>query len=111
MAFLAVSLISLIYWTVVSAIAGGAEPWDLASFWTIVYPAGLALSAFLGAALKRAQWSAGAIVMFAQIPVVLASSGVSALLAAGIIYAAILAVPAMALSWFAGKWWHAHRRA
>lgn len=110
MAFTAVCIVSLLFWTVVSAITGGAEPWDLAHYWTIIYPAGLALSVIIGAVLKRSQWSAGAIVMFAQIPVILASSGTSAMLGAGIVYAAILAIPAIALSWLAGRLRQAHSR-
>lgn len=103
MAFTVVCVVSLIFWTVVSAIAGVAEPWDLASYWTMIYPAGLALSMMMGAVLKHAQWSAGAIVMLAQIPVMLATSGISALLGAGIMYVAILAIPAVAMSWLGGK--------
>lgn len=108
MAFTAVCVISLIFWTCVSAITGVAEPWDLATYWTIIYPAALALSVIMGAVLKRSQWSAGAIVMFAQIPVTLASSGAAAMLGAGIFYAAIISIPAIALSWFAGRLRQAH---
>ena len=103
MAFIATCVVSLFFWAVVSAITGAEEPWDLASYWTIIYPAALALSAILGAVLKRSQWSAGAVVMFSQIPVVLAMSGASPLLGAGIIYAAVLSIPAIALAWLAGK--------
>lgn len=103
MAITAVCVVSLIFWIVVSAITGGAEPWDLPSYWTIIYPAGLVLSVGMGAVLKRLQWSAGAIVMFAQIPVMLATSGASPMLGAGIVYAALLAIPAMTLSWLAGR--------
>lgn len=103
MIFIAVCVASLIFWTVVSAIARVAEPWDLAGYWTIIYPAGLILSLIMGAVLKKFQWSAGAIVMFAQIPLIVASSGASAMLGAGIIYSAILSIPAMGLSWFGGR--------
>ncbi|MBD8100640.1 hypothetical protein IFR08_26385 [Pseudomonas fluorescens] len=41
--------------------------------------------------------------MLAQIPVMLVTSGVSPLLGVGILYAAFLSIPAMALSWLAGK--------
>jgi hypothetical protein len=103
MAFTITCVVSLFFWTVVSAITGTKEPWDLASYWTIVYPAALALSAILGAVLKSAQWSAGAVVMLAQIPVVLVISGASPLLGVGILYAAVLSIPAITLSWLAGK--------
>ncbi|WP_124420776.1 hypothetical protein [Pseudomonas sp. R2-60-08W] len=103
MAFTFTCVVSLVFWTVVSAITGTKEPWDLASYWTIIYPAALALSVILGAVLKSAQWSAGAMVMLAQIPVILVTSGASPLLAAGILYAAVLSIPAITLSWLAGK--------
>lgn len=110
MALIAVSVLSLIFWTGVSVMTGAQEPWDLASYWTTIYPAALALSMVMGAMLKSSQWSAGAIVMFAQIPVILAYSGVSALLGVGILYAAILSIPAVALSWLAGRLRKAHSK-
>lgn len=103
MSFIATCIVSLFFWTVVSAITGAEEPWDLAGYWTIIYPAALALSVILGAVLKSSQWSAGAVVMFSQIPVVLAISGISPLLGVGIIYAAFLSIPAITLAWLAGK--------
>lgn len=104
MAFIITCVVSLFFWTVVSAITGAEEPWDLAGYWTIIYPAALALSVILGAVLRSSQWSAGLIVMLSQIPVVLAISGTSSpLLAVGIIYAALLSIPAITLSWLAGK--------
>lgn len=103
MAFTATCIVSLFFWAVVSAVTAAKEPWDLANYWTLIYPAALVLSAILGAVLKRAQWSAGAVVMLAQIPVVLVVSGVSPLLAVGLLYAAVLSIPAMTLSWLAGK--------
>ena len=103
MPFIFTCVVSLFFWTVVSAITGAEEPWDLASYWTIIYPAALVLSVILGAVLKSSQWSAGAIVILSQVPVVLATSGTSPLLAAGIIVAAVLSIPAITLSWLAGK--------
>lgn len=103
MAFIVAWVVSLIFWAVVSILSGAEEPWDAASFWSIIYPAALVLSMALGSTLKSYPWSAGAIVMFAQIPVVMVSSGVSPLLGAGVIYVAILSVPALLLSWIAGR--------
>lgn len=103
MEFTATCIVSLFFWAVVSAVSEGKEPWDLANYWTLIYPAALALSAILGTVLKRAQWSAGAVVMLAQIPVILVISDESSLLAVGLMYAAVLSIPAMTLSWLAGK--------
>jgi hypothetical protein len=57
--------------------------------------AALVLSAILGAMFQRHSLIAGAVVMFAQLPVVVAFP----LLTAGVIYAALLSIPAMMLSW------------
>jgi len=108
MAFIAVCVVSLIFWTAVSIITGAREPWDLAIYWTVIYPAALALSVVMAAMMKSAQWSAGAIVMFAQIPVMVAYSGVSSLLSLGILFTVILAIPAVILSWLAGRLRQAH---
>ncbi len=95
--------VSLGFWIAVSMITGTREPWDAAGFWTIIYPAGLVLSAVLGLIPTRLQWAVGAVVMFAQVPVVMLASEASGLLAAGIVYAAILSIPAIILSWFSGR--------
>lgn len=110
MQFMVICAASLAFWAVASLFAGVEEPWDAPGFWTVIYPAGLGLSAALGFMLARYQWTAGAIVMFAQIPVVMASSGVSSLLGAGVVYAGILSIPAIALSWFAGRMGQRYRR-
>jgi hypothetical protein len=103
MNIISICVVGIVFWSVVSMLSGAAEPWDAASFWTLIYPAALALSVVLGAIFQRVSLLAGAIVMFAQLPVVTALVGVSPLLAAGVIYVAVLSVPAMMLSWIAGR--------
>lgn len=98
-----ICVVGIVFWSVVSMLSGAAEPWDAASFWTLIYPAALALSVVLGATFQRSSLSAGAIVMFAQLLVVMASAGISPLLAVGVMYVAVLSVPAMVLSWIAGR--------
>lgn len=103
MVFIATCIVSLIFWTIVSAVTGAKEPWDLDSYWTIIYPAALGMSFILGALLRRSQWSAGGVVMLSQIPVVMAISGIPPLIGVGVLYAAVLSIPAIMLSWLAGK--------
>ena len=110
MASIATWVVCIGFWAVVSILTGAEEPWDAASFWTRIYPVALVLAFILGWMLKSSQWSAGSIVMFAQIPVVMVSSGVSPLLVAGVLYAALLSVPAMILSWAAGRIRHRYKR-
>jgi len=96
-------VVCIIFWTVVSWLSDTAEPWDAAGYWTTVYPVALVLSAILGATFQRYGLIAGAVVMFAQLPVVVASAEASPLLAAGVIYAALLSIPAMMLSWLSAR--------
>ncbi|MBD8592196.1 hypothetical protein IFT75_02110 [Pseudomonas sp. CFBP 8758] len=103
MSVILISIVCIIFWTAVSWLSGNAEPWDAAGYWTTVYPAALVLSAVVGAMFLRLSLIAGAIVMFAQLPVVVVSTGVSPLLAAGVIYVALLSIPAMMISWVSGK--------
>ena len=102
-AMLVVLMLSLAFWTAVSLVAGVSEPWDAESFWRLIYPAALVLSAVAGGWFPHRSAAWGAVVMFAQIPVIIVSSGAGPLLAAGVVYAAVLSVPAMALSWLAGR--------
>jgi hypothetical protein len=98
------ALAGLALWTAVSLSMGGGEPWDADRYWTLACPAALVLSLALGLAFPRRAWCWGAVVMLAQVPVVIAVSGVGPLLAAGVVYAALLAVPAMLASALGG-WW------
>lgn len=95
-------LTGLAYWALVSAMSGGVEPWDAPAFWTIAFPGALALSALLGALAPMRAWAWGAIVMLAQVPVVIALAGAGPLLIVGLLYAAVLAVPAAFVSWAGG---------
>lgn len=94
--------ISVMFWAVVSTLAGVAEPWDARNFWTVIYPAALALAWVLGLVFSKRNWVSGIIVMLAQIPIVLFSNDASGLLVVGVLYALVLAIPAMALGWVAG---------
>ena len=79
-----------------SPIASGAT--DAAAYWTLVYPGALLLSAILGFAMPVRAWLWGPIVVFAQVPVVIAVAGAGPLLLAGVLYAAVLSIPAALVS-------------
>lgn len=96
------AVVGLAYWAVVSGMLGGGEPWDAAAYWTLAYPGALLLSAVLGFAMPTRAWIWGVIVVFAQVPVVVAVSGAGPLLLAGVLYAAVLAIPAALVSGIAG---------
>lgn len=101
------AVIGIAYWAVASAMAGGDEPWDAPAYWTLAYPGALLVSAVLGVTMPGRAWLWGLIVVFAQVPVVIAVSGAGPLLMAGLLYAAVLSLPAALVS--AGAAW-ARRR-
>ncbi len=100
---------SMLYWHSVCWVAGVTEPWDADAYWRLWYPASLGLAALTGAAFKRRGWMAGAILTFAQLPVIWLNTGSSSLWAFGLAIAWVLAVPAVAISAFTG-WFAARSR-
>ncbi|SFO17197.1 hypothetical protein [Sphingomonas sp. OK281] len=97
------AVISVLYWLLVSHVSGTKEPWDAAGYWLIWYPGSLLLSAFGGFAFGRRGWSAGAIVTFAQLPVMWVNTGFGGLLIVGVAILTVLAVPAVILSALFGR--------
>lgn len=95
-------LIGMAWWQAVSRWSGVAEPWDAPLYWSVGYPGALVMAALLGAKWLRHGWVLGAVVVLAQLPVVIVASSVGPLFAAGVIYAAVLAVPAMMAAAIAG---------
>lgn len=104
--FLAATAVTLkvgvLFWALVAWRTPGGEPWDATAFWTVVYPIALCIAAVLGACFHRQAWLWGLLLMVVQVPVVAVMSGVGPLLLAGVVYALVLAIPAMAVAWAAG---------
>ncbi|MFM9828792.1 MAG: hypothetical protein ACKVOB_08625 [Sphingomonas sp.] len=99
----AISAFALLYWQMVCEVTGANEPWDAADFLTKWYPVALAASAVSGFWLRLWGWTAGVIIIFAQLPVMLINSGTGPLLVVGMFFLAGLAVPAVLLSAAAGQ--------
>ncbi len=94
--------VGVVFWALVAWRTPGGEPWDAPAFWTVVYPLALAIAAVLGACFPRKAWLWGLLLMVLQVPVVAVMSGVGPLLLAGVVYALVLALPAMAIAAVAG---------
>ncbi|MHC5148352.1 hypothetical protein [Stenotrophomonas rhizophila] len=94
--------VGVVFWVLVAWRTPGGEPWDAPAFWTVVYPLALAIAAVLGAYFPRKAWLWGLLLMVLQVPVVAVMSGVGPLLLAGVVYALVLALPAMAIAAVAG---------
>ncbi len=90
--------VGIVFWVLVAWQTPGGEPWDAPAFWTVVYPIALGIAAVLGACFLRKAWLWGLLLMALQVPVVAVMSGVGPLLLAGLVYALVLAVPAMAIA-------------
>lgn len=99
----AISAFALLYWQMVCDVTGANEPWDSADFLTTWYPVALAASAVSGFWLRLWGWSAGVIIIFAQLPVMLLNSGTGPLLIVGLFLLVGFAFPAALLSTAAGQ--------
>ncbi len=98
----AISAFALLYWQMVCDLTGANEPWDAAEFLTKWYPVALAASVVSGFWLRLWGWSAGVIIISAQLPVMLLNSGAGPLLVVGLFFLVGLAFPAALLSTAAG---------
>jgi len=93
----------LILWAIAAIGAGGREPWDVASYWTVYLPAAFLLCAILGFALPERPWRWPLAVMLVQLPVMMAASGeIGSLAPLGAIFLLILSLPGMAAAAIGG---------
>lgn len=99
LATLVASIISVSFWLTASWLAGVSEPWDAKCYWTVLYPAALALTLLLGLMFSEHAWLSGPVVMFGQVPCAMATSEASPLIVVGLLYTLLLSIPAVMLSW------------
>jgi hypothetical protein len=92
-----------LYWQFVCRTAGVSEPWDGDGYWRLWYPLSCALAAAGGYLLRKRGWRAGALVTFAQLPVMLLNGGAGPLLAVGVLFLGVLAIPVVAIATAAGR--------
>ena len=90
--------VGVVFWLLVAWRTPGGEPWDAPAFWTVVYPIALGIAAILGACFPRRAWLWALLLMVLQVPVVAVVSGFGPLLLAGLVYALVLALPAMVVA-------------
>lgn len=90
------------YWAVVCRLAAVDEPWNAPAYWHAWYPLSIALAAGAGLLLRKRDWMAGVAITASQLPVMLVNSETGPLLAVGVLFLCVLAVPAAAASWLAG---------
>jgi hypothetical protein len=100
-------IVSGMYWQFVCQRTGTVEPWDGDAYWRLWYPLTFVLSGVAGYVLRNDGWLAGAILTFAQLPVMWINNGTGPLIAVGVVFLFVLAVPPVAISlltgWFATR--------
>jgi hypothetical protein len=100
MAFLAGTIV----WSLATIAAGGREAWDVGLYWTAAYPAALLIGGGLAALFPYRPWRWPLVVMFAQIPVMIAFGSGFGLLPLGLVLLAVLSLPGMAIAIVIGAW-------
>jgi hypothetical protein len=93
---------SALYWQSVCWLNGVTEPWDANAYWRLWYPMSFGLSALAGISFKPRGWMAGAILTFAQLPVMWLNTGPSFLWPVGVMATSVLAVPVVGISALTG---------
>ncbi len=105
-AYAAAFLAGAILWSLATIAAGGREAWDIDLYWTAAYPAALLTGGGLAALFPERPWRWPLVVMFAQMPVMIASGSGFGLLPLGLALLAILSLPGMAIAAAVGAWRH-----
>ena len=96
-----VLLLAVIYWQIFCVIFDVQEPWDVPIYWVAAYPASIALSALAAWKMRTVGRTAGLVITFAQLPILLAGNDLqlTILFAIGIpIALSLLPVAASALA-------------
>lgn len=96
-------LLGVLFWLGVGRIEGVGEPWDGDWYWVLWYPLSLLLAAGAGFVVGRRGWLAGAILTFAQLPVMWLNTGGGALMIVGLLFLAVLAIPPVIVAALAGR--------
>lgn len=85
--------VGLIYWTSFSGIVTAKEPWDGPYYWSVAYPASIAMALALGLVFRRRAWITGPGLTFAQLPIIVANTGIGLFLVFAAALLALLSVP------------------
>ncbi|GGA06408.1 MAG: hypothetical protein COW16_01490 [Sphingomonadales bacterium CG12_big_fil_rev_8_21_14_0_65_65_10] len=85
-------VVGLMFWGLFIKVTHTPEPWDHPYF-ILAYVSALLISIGLGAIAKGSAWLAGALVVMAMLPVMLAVSGNGPLIVVGILLLMLLSAP------------------
>ncbi len=82
-------------WVGVNIAFGTKEPWHTELYLTVSYPAALVIAAIFGFLFPDLAWRWGLFIVMTQLPVMVVQSGVAPLIVIGVLFLAVLSVPAM----------------
>ena len=94
----------LTYWQLTCLWSGNGEPWDSDRYLPQWYPVSIILSAVGAYLLGKRGWISGAVITFAQVPIVIINNGIGPLLAAGLLILVFMAIPPIIISFFTGRY-------
>jgi hypothetical protein len=92
-AFLLATISGAILWLVTSAVSGRREAWDSSLYWTVAYPAGVAMAGTIGYLAPDRPWRWALALMLVQAVVLAISASSFGLLPLGLIMFGVLALP------------------
>ena len=87
------TVFGLVYWLGFSLVVAAKEPWDGAFYWSVAYPGSALLAVALGFAFRRRAWLTGLSLTFAQLPIIILSTGIGMLTLVGVAFLAVLTGP------------------
>ena len=90
-------------WTATAIAGGRAEPWDSGLYWSLSYPAALALAAAIGFLFPERPWRWATLLIGTQLIVIALSAPGLGLLPLGLVALGILALPAIFLAAVAAR--------
>ena len=93
----------LLIWTLSAFLFQVREPWDAPSYWVTAYPAAILISAGLGALYPTRSWRWAVTVIFSQLVVMIAGGSDFSLLPLGLMFMALLSLPAIAAAFLASR--------
>ena len=90
-------LLGIALWTVAAKLGHRKEPWDSPDYWTLAYPAAIAVCGVLGFLFPDRPCRWALILMFMQLPVMSLNGAGDSLLPLGVILVAVLSLPVIGL--------------
>lgn len=98
----ALSMLGVCFWLLVSLMGDTPEPWDASLYWAVAYPISVLLAGAIGFRMGHRGWIAGAVLTLAQFPVMLVLTGAGPMSVLGLMIVCALAGPAAIVSAICG---------